>query len=138
MDLRRLLLDGFRAAVAAADPLQVLAPALPDPASIRRVRRTLAVGAGKAAASMAMAVELMAIARPTTTASAQTKPTTRASTAITMLVASICVKPRPKTLLRMRQSSLPSTSRPMRKSIMTMPKSAIWWMSWVSETSDRP
>jgi hydroxypyruvate reductase len=57
MDLRRLLLDGFRAAVAAADPLQVLAPALPDPASIRRVRRTLAVGAGKAAASMAMAVE---------------------------------------------------------------------------------
>lgn len=57
MDLRRLLLDGFRAAVAAADPLQVLAPALPDPASIRRVRRTLAVGGGKAAASMAMAVE---------------------------------------------------------------------------------
>lgn len=57
MDLRRLLLDGFRAAVAAADPLQVLAPALPDAASIRRVRRTLAVGAGKAAASMAMAVE---------------------------------------------------------------------------------
>ena len=57
MDLRRLLLDGFRAAVAAADPLQVLAPALPDPASIRRVRRTLAVGGGKAAASMAMGVE---------------------------------------------------------------------------------
>jgi len=57
MDLRRLLLDGFSAAVAAADPLQVLAPALPDAASIRRVRRTLAVGAGKAAASMAMAVE---------------------------------------------------------------------------------
>jgi hydroxypyruvate reductase len=57
MDLRRLLLEGFKAAVAAADPLQVLAPALPDAASIRRVRRTLAVGAGKAAASMAMAVE---------------------------------------------------------------------------------
>ena len=57
MDLRRLLLDGFEAAVAAADPLQVLAPALPDAASIRRVRRTLAVGAGKAAASMAMALE---------------------------------------------------------------------------------
>ncbi|MFO1299376.1 MAG: glycerate kinase [Burkholderiaceae bacterium] len=57
MDLRRLLLDGFEAAVAAADPLQVLAPALPDAASIRHVRRTLAVGAGKAAASMAMAVE---------------------------------------------------------------------------------
>jgi len=57
MDARRLLVDSFHAAVAAADPLRVLAPALPDRAEIARVRRTLAVGAGKAAASMAMAVE---------------------------------------------------------------------------------
>ncbi len=57
MPRRRLLLDAFGAAVAAADPLQVLAPALPERAEIAHVRRTLAVGAGKAAASMAMAVE---------------------------------------------------------------------------------
>ena len=57
MDARRILLDSFRAAVAAADPLRVLAPALPEHEEIGRVRRTLAVGAGKAAASMALAVE---------------------------------------------------------------------------------
>jgi hydroxypyruvate reductase len=57
MDVRRLLLDSFRAAVDAADPLRVVAPALPDAAAIRRVGRTLVVGAGKAAASMALAVE---------------------------------------------------------------------------------
>jgi hydroxypyruvate reductase len=57
MDARRILLDSFRAAVEAADPLRVVAPALPDPSAIAQYRRTLVVGAGKAAASMAMAVE---------------------------------------------------------------------------------
>ncbi|MEN9315661.1 MAG: hypothetical protein RIS35_2054 [Pseudomonadota bacterium] len=54
---RELLIDSFRAAVAAADPLRVLAAHLPDPGAIARHRRTLVVGAGKAAASMALAVE---------------------------------------------------------------------------------
>ena len=57
MDVRRLLLDSFRAAVDAADPLRIVAPALPDATAIRGFRRTLVVGAGKAAASMALAVE---------------------------------------------------------------------------------
>lgn len=54
---RELLLQSFHAAVAAADPLRVLGAHLPDAAAIARVRRTLVVGAGKAAASMALAVE---------------------------------------------------------------------------------
>ncbi|HRO58323.1 MAG TPA: glycerate kinase [Burkholderiaceae bacterium] len=54
---RELLLASFRAAVAAADPAKVLAAFLPDATGIRRYRRTLVVGAGKAAASMASAVE---------------------------------------------------------------------------------
>ena len=54
---RALLLDSFRAALAAADPLRVLPPALPSPEAIARYRRCLVVGAGKAAASMALAVE---------------------------------------------------------------------------------
>ncbi len=57
IDPRRLLLASFRAAIAAADPLQVLPASLPDAATISGVGRTLAVGAGKAAASMAMALE---------------------------------------------------------------------------------
>ena len=56
-DPRDLLLRSFRAAVAAADPLEVLAAHLPSPEEIGNFRRTLVVGAGKAAASMAMAVE---------------------------------------------------------------------------------
>ena len=56
MSPRQLLLDAFAAAVAAADPLRVLAAHLPPPEQLLG-RRTLAVGAGKAAASMAMAVE---------------------------------------------------------------------------------
>ena len=51
---RQRLIDSFTAAVAAADPLQILAAHLPDPPA----GRTLVVGAGKAAASMARAVEL--------------------------------------------------------------------------------
>jgi hydroxypyruvate reductase len=47
-----LLRASFDAAVAAADPLQMLAQHLPS-----RPRRALVVGAGKAAASMAVAVE---------------------------------------------------------------------------------
>ncbi|MCD6675245.1 MAG: glycerate kinase [Burkholderiaceae bacterium] len=57
LDARRLLLDSFEAAVAAADPLRVLDAALPSAEEIGRFARTRVVGAGKAAASMAMAVE---------------------------------------------------------------------------------
>src|SRR4051812_31976952 len=53
MNARELLLDSFRAAVAAADPLQIVPPHLPPPPR----GRTLVVGAGKAAAAMAAAVE---------------------------------------------------------------------------------
>ena len=51
--MRRLLEDSFRAAVAAADPLKILSPHLPRPPR----GRTLVAAAGKAAASMAVAVE---------------------------------------------------------------------------------
>jgi len=57
LDPRALLVRSFRAAVAAADPLEVLAAHLPDAGAIARHRKTLVVGAGKAAASMAIAVE---------------------------------------------------------------------------------
>ena len=53
MTPRELLLGSFHAAVAAADPLQIVPPHLPTPPK----GRTLVVGAGKAAASMALAVE---------------------------------------------------------------------------------
>jgi hydroxypyruvate reductase len=49
----RLLLESFHAAVAAADPALILPPHLPAPPR----GRTLVVGGGKAAASMAAAVE---------------------------------------------------------------------------------
>ena len=51
--MRSLLEESFRAAVAAADPLQILAPHLPAPPT----GRTFVAAAGKAAASMALAVE---------------------------------------------------------------------------------
>ena len=54
MNPRQLLTDSFHAAVAAADPLKIVAAHLPTPPK----GRTLVVGAGKAAASMARAVEL--------------------------------------------------------------------------------
>jgi glycerate 2-kinase len=54
MDYRQILIDSFHAAVAAADPLKIVAPHLPPPPA----GKTLVVGAGKAAASMARAVEL--------------------------------------------------------------------------------
>ena len=50
---RELLLGSFNAALAAADPLRVVAPHLPAPPR----GRTVVVGAGKAAAAMAAAVE---------------------------------------------------------------------------------
>ena len=50
---RELLTGSFAAAVAAADPLRILPAHLPPPPK----GRTLVVGAGKAAASMALAVE---------------------------------------------------------------------------------
>ncbi len=53
MSPRELLLGSFNAAVAAADPLKIVPPHLPAPPK----GRTLVVGAGKAAASMALAVE---------------------------------------------------------------------------------
>lgn len=53
MNPRTLLTDSFHAAVGAVDPLKILAPHLPAPPK----GRTLVVGAGKAAASMAKAVE---------------------------------------------------------------------------------
>ena len=52
-DPRNLLLESYRAAVAAADPLKIVPPQLPKPPR----GRTLAIGAGKAGASMAAAVE---------------------------------------------------------------------------------
>jgi hydroxypyruvate reductase len=53
MDPVAMMRAGFAAAIAAADPLHIVPPRLPDPPR----GRTLAVGAGKAAASMAKAVE---------------------------------------------------------------------------------
>ena len=50
---RDLLLGSFHAALAAADPLKIVPQHLPKPPK----GRTLVVGAGKAAASMALAVE---------------------------------------------------------------------------------
>src|SRR5258706_6709467 len=53
MDPKQLLTLSFQAAIAAADPLKILPSHLPHPPS----GRTLVIGAGKAAASMAVAVE---------------------------------------------------------------------------------
>ncbi len=53
LDACGLLRDSFAAAVAAADPLKIVAAALPAPPK----GRTLVVGAGKAVAAMAKAVE---------------------------------------------------------------------------------
>ena len=50
---RELLLGSFNAALAAADPLKIVPQHLPQPPK----GRTLVVGAGKAAAAMALAVE---------------------------------------------------------------------------------
>jgi hydroxypyruvate reductase len=50
---RELLIESFNAAVAAADPLRIVPAHLPAPPK----GRTLVVGAGKAAAAMALAVE---------------------------------------------------------------------------------
>ncbi|HET7201287.1 MAG TPA: glycerate kinase [Burkholderiales bacterium] len=54
MDPKDLLIRSFHAAVAAADPLEILPRHLPVPSPSAR---TLVVGAGKAGASMAVAVE---------------------------------------------------------------------------------
>jgi glycerate 2-kinase len=51
--MRAVLEESFRAAVAAADPLRILGPQLPRPPK----GRTFVAAAGKAAASMALAVE---------------------------------------------------------------------------------
>src|SRR2546427_2286789 len=53
MEPKQLLTQSFQAAVGAADPLKILPAHLPHPPS----GKTLVVGAGKAAASMALAVE---------------------------------------------------------------------------------
>ncbi len=55
---RNLLLDSFHAAISAADPLLVVPRHLPPQSAHQLPRgRTLVVGAGKAAAAMALAVE---------------------------------------------------------------------------------
>src|SRR5689334_11068677 len=51
---RELLMSLFHAAVAAADPIRIVPPHLP----VRPRGRTLVIGAGKASAQMARAVEL--------------------------------------------------------------------------------
>lgn len=56
MTPRELLLGGFHAALAAADPLKIVGMHLPVPPAAQK-GKTLVVGAGKAAASMALAVE---------------------------------------------------------------------------------
>ena len=53
MDPRALLIESFHAAVGAADAQKILPPHLPQPPQ----GKTLVVGAGKAAAAMALAVE---------------------------------------------------------------------------------
>ena len=53
MNPRTLLIESFQTAVGAADPLKILPPHLPQPPA----GKTLVVGAGKAAAAMALAVE---------------------------------------------------------------------------------
>ena len=53
MNPRELLIDSFRAALSAADPLEIVPAHLPPPPK----GKTLVVGAGKAAAAMARAVE---------------------------------------------------------------------------------
>jgi hydroxypyruvate reductase len=57
---KNLLLNSFHAAIAAADPLHVVPRHLPPSLSEGRIGtpgRVLVIGAGKAAASMALAVE---------------------------------------------------------------------------------
>ncbi len=54
MTPRELLINSFRAALSAADPLVIVPPHLPAPPK----GRTIVVGAGKAAAAMAKAVEM--------------------------------------------------------------------------------
>ena len=53
MDSRALLIESFHAAVGAADAQKILPPHLPQPPQ----GKTLVIGAGKAAAAMALAVE---------------------------------------------------------------------------------
>jgi hydroxypyruvate reductase len=53
MNPRTLLIESFQAAVGAADPLKILPQHLPQPPA----GKTLVVGAGKAAAAMALSVE---------------------------------------------------------------------------------
>ena len=53
MTARELLEQSFRVAVQAADPMTIMRAHVPPPTS----GRTLVVGAGKAAAAMAAAVE---------------------------------------------------------------------------------
>jgi glycerate 2-kinase len=56
-EFRQLLIDSYLAAVAAADPLKIVARFLPSHEDLKKYAKTTVVGAGKAAASMARAVE---------------------------------------------------------------------------------
>ena len=58
MNPRDLLIDSFRAALTAADPLLLVPQHLPAPPDANTGGKTIVVGAGKAAAAMAKAVEL--------------------------------------------------------------------------------
>ncbi|HET7400957.1 MAG TPA: DUF4147 domain-containing protein, partial [Usitatibacter sp.] len=53
LDPRHLLVDSFKVAVGAADPLQIVPKHLPPPPK----GRTVVVGAGKAAGAMAQSVD---------------------------------------------------------------------------------
>ncbi len=56
MNVRELLIGSFKAALGAADPLQIVPQHLPDPVTFSK-GRLVVIGVGKAAASMAKAVE---------------------------------------------------------------------------------
>lgn len=56
MNVRELLIGSFKAALGAADPLQIVPQHLPDPVAFSK-GRLVVIGVGKAAASMAKAVE---------------------------------------------------------------------------------
>ena len=72
----------------------------------------------------AIAVDDSATARPAMTAPRHGRPMVMPATASTAPHATIWAAPPPNTLLRMAQSRLGSSSRPMRKSMRTTPNSA--------------
>jgi glycerate 2-kinase len=83
-DFRQHLIDSYLAAVAAADPLKIVARFLPSHDILRKYKKTTVVGAGKAAASMAMAVEnYWASSRPVSALAASGTSSTLSGVVIT-------------------------------------------------------